>query len=124
MSSLSLYPSLSVCVQEFHLKDVESVKKAVRFSNVVVNLIGRDYETRCTQTNKQTNKQTNTHTHTHPPPPSLSLCRNFKFREVQEEGARVIAEACRETGVERLVHFSALNASSSSPSHFLQAKVS
>lgn len=31
--------------QEFHLKDVESVRKAVQHSNVVINLIGRDYET-------------------------------------------------------------------------------
>ena len=64
VSSLSISLSLSLCVQEFHLKDVESVKKAVRFSNVVVNLIGRDYETRCT------NKQTHTHL---PSPLSLSL---------------------------------------------------
>ena len=31
--------------QEYHLKNVESVKKAVQHSNVVINLIGRDYET-------------------------------------------------------------------------------
>jgi uncharacterized protein YbjT (DUF2867 family) len=78
---------------EYHLKDVESVKKAVRHSNVVVNLVGRDYET-----------------------------WNFKYREVHEEGARVIAEACREAGVQRLIHFSALNADPHSPSSFLQSK--
>ena len=33
--------------QEFHLKDEESVRKAVQHSNVVINLIGRDYETWC-----------------------------------------------------------------------------
>ena len=38
-------PSPPHLSQEFHLKDVESVKKAVQHSNVVINLIGRDYET-------------------------------------------------------------------------------
>ena len=33
--------------QEFSLRDKESVKKSVQHSNVVINLIGRDYETRC-----------------------------------------------------------------------------
>jgi NADH dehydrogenase (ubiquinone) 1 alpha subcomplex subunit 9 len=79
---------------EFHLKDVESVKKAVQHSNVVINLIGRDYET-----------------------------WNFKFNEVHVDGARVIAEACQEAGVQRLIHFSALNAHTSSPSRLLQSKV-
>ena len=39
------------------------------------------------------------------------------------DGARVIAEACRQCGVQRLIHFSALNADMHSPSHFLQSKV-
>ena len=38
------------------------------------------------------------------------------------DGARAIAEAARLSGVERLVHFSALNASADSPSKFLQSK--
>lgn len=33
-------------LQEFNLKDVDSVLKVVRHSNVVINLIGRDHETR------------------------------------------------------------------------------
>jgi uncharacterized protein YbjT (DUF2867 family) len=78
---------------EFNLREPESVRKAVQYSNVVINLIGRDYET-----------------------------WNFKYGQVHEEGARVVAEACRETGVQRLVHFSALNADTASPSRFLQSK--
>ena len=35
----------------------------------------------------------------------------------------MIAEACREAGVQRLIHFSALNADPHSPSSFLQSKV-
>ena len=53
----------------------------------------------------------------------LSESRNFKFNEVHVDGARVIAEACQEAGVQRLIHFSALNAHTSSPSRLLQSKV-
>ena len=49
--------------------------------------------------------------------------RNFKYSEVHVDGARVIAEACQQAGVQRLIHFSALNADTSSPSRFLQSKV-
>ena len=48
--------------------------------------------------------------------------RNFKFGDVHIDGARVIAEASQAAGVERLVHFSALNADKDSPSKFLQSK--
>lgn len=77
----------------YNLRDVESITKAVKYSNVVINLIGRDYET-----------------------------RNFKFSDTHVEGAKVIAEACRNTGVSMLVHVSALGAKQDSPSRFLQSK--
>jgi len=77
----------------YDLRDPASVLKVVRHSNVVINLVGRDYET-----------------------------RNFKFSDVHVDGARVIAEACRVAGVKRLIHFSALNADTESPSRFLQSK--
>ena len=51
------------------------------------------------------------------------VCRNFKYRDVHVDGARVIAEASRAAGVKRLIHFSALNADANSPSRFLQSKV-
>lgn len=38
------------------------------------------------------------------------------------EGPRRIAKACRETGVNRLIHVSALGASHDSPSAFLRSK--
>ena len=49
--------------------------------------------------------------------------RNFSFNDVHVDGARVIAEACKQAGVERLIHCSSLGASLSSPSTFLQSKV-
>lgn len=66
----------------FHLQDEESIRKVMKYSNVVVNLVGREWET-----------------------------KNFKFHDVHVEGARTIARLARECGVEKLIHFSALNAS-------------
>ena len=77
----------------FHLKDEVSISKAVRNSDVVINLIGRDYET-----------------------------KNFSWRHVHVEGAQRIARICREEGVERLIHISSLNSNVHSSSYFLQSK--
>jgi len=52
----------------------------MKYSNVVVNLVGRDWET-----------------------------KNFKFKDVHVKGAREIARIARESGVKRLIHFSSLN---------------
>ncbi|CAK1578227.1 unnamed protein product [Parnassius mnemosyne] len=65
----------------FDIRDEASIAKAVQYSNVVINLIGRDYET-----------------------------KNFKYKDVHVEGPRRIARICREMGVERLIHLSYLNA--------------
>ncbi|CAG7721103.1 unnamed protein product [Allacma fusca] len=65
----------------YNLKDEESIRKAMSHSNVVINCIGRDWET-----------------------------RNYKFKDVNVIGARKIAQLARESGVKRLIHFSALNA--------------
>lgn len=56
------------------------LSKAMKHSNVVINLVGRDWET-----------------------------KNFKFEDVNVAGARRIARIARECGVKRLVHFSSLN---------------
>ena len=53
----------------------------------------------------------------------LTCHSHFSIEDVNIHGARVIAEACRQAGVERLVHVSALGADLQSPSHFLRAKV-
>jgi len=54
----------------------------MKYSNVVINLIGRDWET-----------------------------KNFKFEDVHVTGARTIARLAKEAGVKRLIHFSSLNSS-------------
>ena len=64
----------------FYLRDDDSIFRAVKHSNVVVNTIG--YETHTT---------------------------SFDLDDVHVEGARRIARICREAGVQRLIHISALN---------------
>ncbi|XP_077287500.1 NADH:ubiquinone oxidoreductase subunit 39 [Arctopsyche grandis] len=69
-----------VLFQQFDIRDQESVERAVKYSNVVFNLIGRDYET-----------------------------KNFSYDDVHVKSAVTIARACKKAGVERLIHLSYLN---------------
>ncbi|XP_078041616.1 NADH:ubiquinone oxidoreductase subunit 39 [Augochlora pura] len=71
-----------VLFHPFHLRDEESIIKSMKYSNVVVNLIGKDVET-----------------------------NNFDFYDVTVEGARTIARLAKQCGVEHFVHVSCLNAS-------------
>lgn len=70
-----------VLFHHYHLLDNESIKKAVKYSNVVINLVGRDWET-----------------------------KNFDYECVHVDGARRIAKAAKEAGVPTFIHVSALNA--------------
>ncbi|XP_005097061.1 NADH dehydrogenase [ubiquinone] 1 alpha subcomplex subunit 9, mitochondrial [Aplysia californica] len=65
----------------FHLKDEDSIRKTVQYSNVVINLIGREFET-----------------------------KNFTYNDVHVKGARRLARIAKECGVERFIHMSHLNA--------------
>lgn len=89
-----------VLFQQFDLRDEASIRKSVKHSNVVINLVGRDWET-----------------------------PNFTFDEVHVEGSRRLARICREMGVERFIHLSSLNVTPnpepillSSGSQFLRSK--
>lgn len=65
----------------FDIRDEDSIRRCVKYSNIVVNLIGREYET-----------------------------KNFTFEDVHVKGARTLARICKESGVERFIHLSCLNA--------------
>jgi len=83
MAPLKLCGDLGqVLFHPFHLCDADSIRKCIKYSNVVINLIGRDWET-----------------------------KNFTFHEVHVEGARRLARLCKEANVEHFIHVSALNAS-------------
>lgn len=78
---------------EMDLRNLESIDEAVRHSDIVVNLIGREYET-----------------------------KNFNYYDVHVEGARRIAEAVKKHNIARYIHVSAFNAEIDSPSEFNHTK--
>ncbi|KAI8060453.1 hypothetical protein BC940DRAFT_312045 [Gongronella butleri] len=78
---------------EFDLRNEEQIRECVRHSDVVINLVGRDYET-----------------------------KNFTYDDVHVKGARLMAEIAADAGVSRFIQVSALNASEDSSSKFLQSK--
>lgn len=63
----------------------------MKYSNVVINLIGKDTET-----------------------------NNFDFDSIHVEGARAIARIARESGIKRLIHVSALNSSPNPEAHYVK----
>lgn len=66
----------------FDLRDEETIYKALKYSNVVVNLVSSDWPT-----------------------------SNYSYDDVHVEGARRIAKIAKETCIERFIHVSDLNAS-------------
>lgn len=78
---------------ELDIRNPQQIEEAVRHSDIVYNLIGRDYET-----------------------------KNFDFASVNKKGAADIARISAESGVPRLVHVSHINAAADSPSKFYRTK--
>ncbi|KAF9995473.1 hypothetical protein BGZ80_004798 [Entomortierella chlamydospora] len=78
---------------EIHLRNKESLEAAIRHSDTVYNLLGRDYET-----------------------------KNFSFADVHVEAAGVLAELSQKHDVERFIQVSAMNADIDSASRFLSTK--
>ncbi|KAF8636019.1 hypothetical protein AX15_000179 [Amanita polypyramis BW_CC] len=78
---------------EWDIRNEKQIAECLRHSNIVFNLVGRDYET-----------------------------KNFDFTSVHIAGAERIARIAAQEGVSRFVHVSHLNANLSSPSKFHQTK--
>lgn len=83
-----------ISMMEFDLRNRKCIEDSVKHSDIVYNLIGRDYET-----------------------------KNFSFDAVHHQATQRIAEACAKYDVDRFVQVSALGANENSPSHFLRTKV-
>lgn len=79
---------------EFDLRNTQSIEESVRHSDMVFNLIGRDYPT-----------------------------KNFSLFDVHVEGVERIAEAVAKYDVDRFIHMSSYNADENSTSEFFRTKV-
>ncbi|KAL9586700.1 MAG: hypothetical protein Q9212_000708 [Teloschistes hypoglaucus] len=82
-----------VVFMEWDMRNTPSIEESVRHSDIVYNLVGRDYPT-----------------------------KNFDFEDVHVESAERIAEAVAKYDVDRFVHVSSYNADKNSPSAFFRTK--
>ncbi|KAK7192992.1 NADH-ubiquinone oxidoreductase 40 kDa subunit [Paraphaeosphaeria sporulosa] len=78
---------------EMDLRNTQSIEESVRHSDIVYNLIGRDYPT-----------------------------KNFDLEDVHVHGTERIAEAVAKYDIDRFVHVSSHSASLDSPSEFYRTK--
>uniref|UniRef100_A0A8H7K6P1 NmrA-like domain-containing protein n=1 Tax=Bionectria ochroleuca TaxID=29856 RepID=A0A8H7K6P1_BIOOC len=78
---------------EYDLRNTPSIEASVRHSDVVYNLVGRDYPT-----------------------------KNFTLEDVHVEGTERIVEAVAKYDVDRYIHVSSHNADPNSPSEFFATK--
>lgn len=84
----------------FNARDRESIREAVQGSDVVINLIGKHYETK----------------HFFP------WWINYSYDDVHVDIARAIGEVCLEAGVPRLIHHSSIAAKPNSQSMWASSK--
>lgn len=92
----------------FSPRDDESIKTALRNSDVVINLIGKHYETKHIVPTRRADGR---------------LCRvNYDFDEVHAEIPRKIARLAKEAGVSCMIHVSALAADLDSTSKWSRSK--
>jgi NADH dehydrogenase (ubiquinone) 1 alpha subcomplex subunit 9 len=92
----------------FHARDKDSIRETVKHSDVVVNLIGKSYETQHLIPTRRSNGK-------------LSRT-NFTFEETHVEVARNIAEVAKECGVSKFIHVSATAANANSNSRWSRSK--
>lgn len=78
---------------DYNIRDEEAIRYAVERSNVVINMVGREWET-----------------------------RNFSFDDVHVTFPKKLAEICADVGVRRLIHVSALGADEDHPSAYYRTK--
>ncbi|XP_072519679.1 NADH dehydrogenase [ubiquinone] 1 alpha subcomplex subunit 9, mitochondrial [Salminus brasiliensis] len=82
-----------IIFMEWDARNMDSIKRAIAHSNVVINLVGKEWET-----------------------------SNYKYDDVFVTIPQQIAKASREAGITKLIHMSHLNADIRSPSKYLRNK--
>ncbi|KAJ5544563.1 hypothetical protein N7535_007040 [Penicillium sp. DV-2018c] len=82
-----------VVFMEYDLRNTQSIEESVRHSDVVYNLVGRQYPT-----------------------------KNFSYEDVHVDGAERIADAVAKYDVDRFIHVSSYNARRDSPSEYFATK--
>eukprot|EP00013_Stygamoeba_regulata_P026777 CAMPEP_0177651516 /NCGR_PEP_ID=MMETSP0447-20121125/12601_1 /TAXON_ID=0 /ORGANISM="Stygamoeba regulata, Strain BSH-02190019" /LENGTH=373 /DNA_ID=CAMNT_0019154625 /DNA_START=137 /DNA_END=1258 /DNA_ORIENTATION=+ len=82
-----------ISARRFDIRNEDSIARAVEHSNVVINLLGRDWTT-----------------------------RNFTMDQVHHRAAELIARKSHEAGVIRLIHVGALGSDDCSPSDYMRTK--
>ncbi|KAK1888161.1 NADH dehydrogenase [ubiquinone] 1 alpha subcomplex subunit 9 mitochondrial [Dissostichus eleginoides] len=82
-----------IIFMDWDARNKDSIKHALEHSNVVINLVGREWET-----------------------------SNYRFEDVYVNIPQQIAKAAREAGITKLIHMSHLNADIRSPSKYLRNK--
>ncbi|MGH0130899.1 UNVERIFIED_CONTAM: hypothetical protein FKN15_059620 [Acipenser sinensis] len=80
---------------DWDARDKDSISRALAHSNVVINLVGREWET-----------------------------SNYRFEDTHVNIPKEIARAAKEAGIEKFIHMSHLNADIRSSSKYLRTKVS
>ena len=92
----------------FSPRDEESIKESIRNSDIVINMIGKHYETKHVVPTRREDGE-------------LSRV-NYSFNETHVEIPRTLARLCKEAGVETFVHVSALAADPNSESAWSRSK--
>uniref|UniRef100_A0A673XPU2 NADH dehydrogenase [ubiquinone] 1 alpha subcomplex subunit 9, mitochondrial n=1 Tax=Salmo trutta TaxID=8032 RepID=A0A673XPU2_SALTR len=82
-----------IIFMEWDARNKDSIREALAHSNVVINLVGREWET-----------------------------KNYPFEDTYVSIPQQIAKATREAGITKLIHVSHLNADIRSPSKYLRNK--
>lgn len=89
-------------------RDRDSMAEVIADADVVINLVGKNYETKALTTTKRF--------------PYLDLKTNFTLQQANVDIPRTIAELCTELQIDNLIHVSALAASPDSNSAWSRTK--
>lgn len=92
----------------YSIRDEDSIRKAIGNSDIVINLVGKYYETKgLVRTRRADGTKSRV---------------NFGFKEIHEEWPSHLAHLCHDMGVKQLIHVSALGADAQSSSEWYRTK--